>query len=47
MNLVLLGGGGGAEGGLVNFGCVLIIVLCLHVPWPGPVTVIKDDKKTF
>lgn len=46
MYLVLLGGGGGAEGGLVNFGWVLIIVLCLPVPRPGPVTAIKDGQET-
>lgn len=46
MYLVLLGGGGGAEGGLAIFGWVLIIVLCLPVPWPGPVTAIKDGQET-
>lgn len=45
MNLVLLGGGGGAEGGLASFGWVLIIVLCLPVPRPRPVTAIKESKR--
>lgn len=45
---VLLGGGGGAEGGLASFGWMLIIVpvLCLPVPRPGPVTAIKDGQET-
>lgn len=45
MYLVLLGGGGGAEGGLAIFGWELIIVLCLPVPRPGPVTAIKESKR--
>lgn len=47
MSLVLLGGGGGAEDGLASFGWVLIIVLCLPVPRPGPVTAIKDEEENL
>lgn len=45
MNLVLLGGGGGAVGGLASFVWVFIIVLCLPVHLPGPVTAVKDKQE--
>lgn len=45
MNLVLLGGGGGGEGGLASFGWVFIIVLCLPVHRPGPVTAEKVEQE--